>query len=118
MTQKTVRMSMSDHAPIDFPVYSPTLGNDVIDINRLGEAGLFTFDPGFMFTAACESKITFIDGEKGILLYRGYPIEQLAEKKDFLDVCYLLLNSELPNANEKTQFIHTINKHTMVHQQM
>ena len=81
MTKKTARMSITGHEPIDLPIYTPTLGNDVIDINQLGEAGLFTYDPGFMFTASCESKITYIDGEKGILLYRGYPIEQLAEKK-------------------------------------
>ena len=75
----------------------PTLGNDVIDITQLGANDVFTYDQGFVSTASCESKITYIDGDKGILLYRGYPIEQLAEKKDFLDVCYLLLNGELPN---------------------
>lgn len=118
MTKKTATLTIEGHAPLDFPILSPTLGYDVIDINHLGEAGLFTFDPGFMSTAACESKITFIDGDEGILLYRGYPIEQLAEKKDFLDVCYLLLNSELPSPSEKKQFVGLINNHTMVHQQM
>lgn len=118
MTEKTVRLDIKGHESIELPIYSPTLGNDVIDINGLGATGVFTFDPGFMFTASCESKITFIDGDKGTLLYRGYPIEQLAEKKDYLDVCYLLLNGELPSANEKANFVGLINNHTMVHQQM
>jgi citrate synthase len=118
MTEKTVRLDIKGHESIELPIYSPTLGNDVIDINGLGATGMFTFDPGFMFTASCESKITFIDGDKGILLYRGYPIEQLAAKKDFLDVCYLLLNGELPSLNEKANFVSLINNHTMVHQQM
>ncbi len=118
MKPKNARITIEGHPPIDLPIYSPTLGKDVIDINQLGSLGIFTFDPGFMFTASCESKITFIDGEKGMLLYRGYPIEQLAEKKDYLDVCYLLLNGELPTSKEKTQFVSLINNHTMVHQQM
>lgn len=118
MTDKTARISIKGHEPIDLPIYSPTLGKDVIDIGGLAAAGVFTFDPGFVATASCESKITFIDGEKGILLYRGYPIEQLAEKKEFIDVCYLLLNGELPDANEKNRFNNLINNHTMVHQQM
>ena len=118
MTKKTATLTIKGHAPLDLPILTPTLGDEVIDINRLGDTGFFTYDPGFMSTASCESKITFIDGDEGILLYRGYPIEQLAEKKDYLDVCYLLLNSELPNATEKKQFVSLINNHTMVHQQM
>lgn len=118
MTEKSAHLTITGHEPLDLPIYSPTLGSDVIDISQLSPAGVFTFDPGFMSTASCESKITFIDGDKGVLLYRGYPIEQLAEKKDFLDVCYLLLNGELPNATEKVQFNNLINNHTMVHQQM
>ena len=118
MTHKTAQLSITGHTPIDLPIYTPTLGNDVIDIAQLSGQGFFTYDPGFMSTAACESKITYIDGDKGTLLYRGYPIEQLAEKKDFLDVCYLLLNSELPDSSEKLSFNNLINKHTMVHQQM
>jgi len=118
MTKINAQLNIPGHAPIDLPMYSPTLGNDVIDIGKLGSHDFFTYDPGFMSTAACESKITYIDGEKGILLYRGYPIEQLAEKKDFLDVCYLLLNGNLPDANEKTRFTSLINNHTMVHQQL
>ena len=118
MNTKKAVLSIEGHEPIDLPIYSPTLGNDVIDIGKLESNGYFTFDPGFVSTAACESKITFIDGDKGVLLYRGYPIEQLAEKKDFLDVCYLLMNSELPNNTEKNQFVELINRHTLVHQQM
>ena len=118
MTKKTATLSIDGHDPVDLPIYSPTLGNDVVDINNLAELDLFTFDPGFMSTAACESKITYIDGDKGVLLYRGYPIEQLAEKRDFLDVCYLLINGELPDENEKTSFNSLVTNHTMVHQQM
>ncbi len=118
MSNKTAHLSLEGKEPIELPIYSPTLGNDVIDINKLSSLDLFTFDPGFVSTAACESKITYIDGDKGILLYRGYPIEQLAEKKDFLHVCYLLINGELPLAAEKTKFNDLINNHTMVHQQM
>lgn len=118
MTTKIARLNIEGYEQIDLPILTPTLGNDVVDINKLGQAGLFTYDPGFMSTAACESKITFIDGDEGILLYRGYPIEQLAEKKDFLDVSYLLLNGELPNIKQKEEFIGLINNHSMVHQQM
>ena len=118
MTKKIARLNIDGHDPIDLPIYSPTLGNDVIDINKLGEQGMFTYDPGFVSTASCESKITYIDGDAGILLYRGYPIEQLAEKKDFLDVSYLLMNGELPDEKEKQHFVSLINNHTMVHQQI
>lgn len=118
MTEKFARLTIEGLDPIDFPIYSPTIGNDVIDINQLGAHGYFTLDQGFVSTASCESRITYIDGDKGVLLYRGYPIEQLAEKKDFLDVCYLLLNGELPTATEKQTFNNSINNHTMVHQQM
>ena len=118
MTTKKAQLHIDGHAPIDLPIYSPTLGNDVLDIGKLEENGYFTFDPGFVSTASCESKITYIDGDQGILLYRGYPIEQLAEKKDFLDVCYLLLNGELPKQLEKESFVNDINNHTLVHQQM
>jgi citrate synthase len=88
-------------APIELPILSGTLGNDVIDIRSLGQHGVFTYDPGFMATAACNSNITFIDGEKGLLYHRGYPIEQLAENCNFLEVSYLLLKGELPNAEQK-----------------
>lgn len=118
MTNKTAQLTLPGHDPIDLPILSPTLGKDVININELGSHGVFTYDQGFMSTASCESKITFIDGEQGVLLYRGYPIDQLAKKKDFLDVCYLLMNGELPDENDKNKFNSLINNHTMVHQQM
>lgn len=118
MTTKTAQLTIDGHSPVNLPIYRPTLGNDVIDINQLAGLGVFTYDPGFVSTASCESKITYIDGDEGVLLYRGYPIEQLAEKKDFLDVSYLLLNGELPNVAEKQTFVDLINNHTMVHQQM
>ena len=118
MKPESATLTIPGHDPIDLPIYHPTLGNDVLDIGKLGDHGVFTFDPGFMSTASCESKITFIDGDKGVLLYRGYPIDQLAEKKSFLDICYLLLNGELPEAEEQTSFRNLINNHTMVHQQM
>lgn len=105
-------------SPIELPVLSGTLGNDVIDIRSLGKYGVFTYDPGFMSTAACQSNITFIDGEQGLLYYRGYPIEQLAEHCDFLEVSYLLMHGELPNAAQKDEFTSLIGKHTMLHDQL
>ncbi|WP_332848294.1 citrate synthase [Massilia sp. S19_KUP03_FR1] len=113
-------LSFSDgSAPIDMPIYKGTVGPDVIDIRKLyGATGKFTYDPGFMSTAACNSAITYIDGDKGELLYRGYPIEQLAVNCDFLETCYLLLKGELPNAVDKQKFTETVTKHTMVHDQM
>ncbi|MES2354148.1 MAG: citrate synthase [Pseudomonadota bacterium] len=103
---------------MDLSVYAGTMGPDVFDIRPLGKTGMFTFDPGFLATASCESEITYIDGEAGVLLYRGYPIEQLAEKCDFLEVAYLLLKGELPNQQQKTGFDNTIVRHTMVHEQL
>ena len=113
-------LSFSDGSPsVDMPIYKGTIGPDVIDIRKLyGQTGKFTYDPGFMSTAACQSAITYIDGDKGELLYRGYPIEQLAVNCDFLETCYLLLNGELPNAKQKEEFVGTVTKHTMVHEQM
>ncbi|HUP98290.1 MAG TPA: citrate synthase [Usitatibacter sp.] len=104
---------------LEAPVYGGTIGPDVVDIRALyGKTGMFTYDPGFLSTAACASKITYIDGDQGVLLYRGYPIEQLAKNCDFLEVCYLLLNGELPNKEEKTKFDWTVTRHTMVHEQL
>jgi citrate synthase len=113
-------LSFSDGSPsIDFPIYKGSIGPDVIDIRKLyAGTGKFTYDPGFMSTAACNSTITYIDGDKGELLYRGYPIEQLAVKADFLETCYLLLNGELPNVQQKEKFVNTVTNHTMVHEQM
>ncbi|MDE1147743.1 MAG: citrate synthase [Azospirillaceae bacterium] len=103
----------------DFPVMHGTTGPDVVDIRKLyAETGYFTYDPGFTSTGSCESKITFIDGDKGILLHRGYPIEQLADKSDFMEVCYLMLHGELPNAKAKVEFERSITYHTMVHEQL
>ncbi|MCC2970517.1 citrate synthase [Massilia sp. IC2-476] len=113
-------LSFSDGSPsVDMPIYKGTIGPDVIDIRKLyGQTGKFTYDPGFMSTASCNSSITYIDGDKGELLYRGYPIEQLAVNCDFLETCYLLLNGELPNAEQKAEFENTVTRHTMVHEQM
>ena len=103
----------------DLPVYPGTIGPDVVDISKLyAQTGRFTYDPGFTSTASCESKITYIDGDEGILLYRGYPIEQLAEHGDFLETCYLLLYGELPTAAQKADFDYRVTRHTMVHEQM
>ena len=104
--------------PIELPVMSGNLGTPVIDIRSLGKHGYFTYDPGFMSTASCTSAITFIDGEKGILYYRGYPIEQLAEHSDFLEVAHLLIKGELPNAAHKDAFCSAIRGHSMLHDQM
>lgn len=104
--------------PVELPILSGTEGPDVIDVRSLGSTGMFTYDPGFMATASCESKITFIDGGKGILLHRGYPIEQLAAESNYLELCYLLLNGELPNQEELAKFENTILRHTMVHEQL
>ena len=117
MAGKNATLTIGDKS-INLPIYSGTLGPDVIDIKDILSNGYFTYDPGFMATSACESKITFIDGEKGILLHRGYPIDQLAEKSDFLETCYLLLNGELPNAEQKAAFDNLISNHTMVHEQL
>ncbi len=113
-------LSFSDGTPsLDFPIYKGSIGPDVIDIRKLyASTGKFTYDPGFMSTAACNSSITYIDGDKGELLYRGYPIEQLAVNCDFLETCYLLLNGELPNVAQKKRFVSTVTQHTMVHEQM
>ena len=115
----TLAEAGSNAEPIELPVLSGTIGPDVIDIRTLyGGTGMFTYDPGYTSTASCESRITFIDGDKGELLYRGYPIEQLAESSDFLEVCYLLLYGELPNAEQSAKFSNDVTYHTMVHEQV
>jgi citrate synthase len=113
-------LSFSDGSPsLDLPIYQGTIGPEVLDIRQLyGKTGKFTYDPGFLSTASCNSSITYIDGDKGELLYRGYPIDQLAQQCDFLEVCYLLLNGELPNIAQKDDFVHRVTQHTMVHEQM
>jgi citrate synthase len=103
---------------IDLPIYQGSAGTPVIDVAKLGASGYFTYDPGFMSTASCDSDITYIDGDQGILLHRGYPIEQLAEKSNFLELCYLLLNGELPDRKQNDDFVKIIKQHTMVHEQL
>jgi len=118
--QRTATMAFDDGAPpAEFPVLSGSLGPDVVDIRTLlGKTGKFTYDPGFLSTASCRSAITYIDGDAGVLLYRGYPIEQLATQCDFLEVCYLLLTGELPNREQRDAFVTTVTRHTMVHDQL
>ncbi|GGX53437.1 citrate synthase [Saccharospirillum salsuginis] len=118
MTDKKAKLVIEGRDPIELPVYSGTLGPDVVDVRSLTSEGLFTYDPGFVSTASCESEITYIDGAKGVLLHRGYPIDQLANECDYLDVCYLLLYGELPSSDQKATFEHAIMHHTMVHEQL
>ena len=116
---KSATLSLGSNRQAHLPVRAGTIGPDVIDVGRLyRDTGCFTYDPGFTSTANCSSKITYIDGDKGVLLYRGYPIEQLAQNSNFVEVCYLLLNGELPNKAEFETFRNTITRHTMVHEQM
>ena len=118
MADKTAQLIIEGNAPVELPILSGTMGPDVIDVRNLIASDHFTYDPGFMSTASCESKITYIDGDKGILLHRGYPIEQLAKHSDYLETCYLLLNGELPTAEQKAKFDDTITRHTIVHEQI
>ena len=116
--KRVATLTLDDGRSIELPMISGTLGPDVIDIHGLGALGIFTYDPAFFSTASCTSEITFIDGDAGLLYYRGYPIEQLAKESDFLEVCYLLLNGELPDAAQKLEFTNLITHHTMVHDQL
>jgi citrate synthase len=112
----TLKIGDKDYS---FPIYDGTIGPEVLDVSKLyAEAGIFTYDPGFTSTGSCESKITYIDGDEGVLLYRGYPIEDLAEHGDFLETCYLLLYGELPTTQQKADFVDRVIHHTMVHEQM
>src|SRR5713101_3436311 len=115
-------MTLTDNATgksVELPVLEGSIGPKVIDVRKLyAQTGYFTYDPGFMATAACRSSITYIDGDEGVLLYRGYPIEELAAKSDFMEVSYLLLFGELPTAEQKAQFVHDVTHHTMVHEQI
>ena len=118
MPQKTAKLIIGKKE-IELPMHSPTAGPDVIDISKLySDADVFTYDPGFTSTAACDSTITFIDGEKGELLHRGYPIDQLSSQSHFLEVCYLLLYGELPNSQQLDDFVNRVTRHTMLHEQM
>lgn len=119
MTEEAFRLINPDGRELELPVHKGTTGPDVIDIGSLyREQGVFTYDPGFVATGSCKSDITFIDGEKGILMYRGYPVGQLAENSSFIEVCYLLLNGELPTADELEEFDTTIRTHTMLNEGM
>lgn len=117
MTERTITITTHDGRTSEVPRISPTHGPDVADVRSLyNDVGLFTYDPGFATTASCKSAITFIDGDEGVLLYRGYPIEQLAEHSNYLEVCYLLMYGELPTPEQGKHFSHTISQHTMVHE--
>jgi len=119
MEERKVKLSFNDGTPgIELPIMSGTLGPDVIDIRALAQTGKFTFDPGFLATASCSSEITFIDGDAGLLYYRGYPIEQIAEHSDFVEACYLLLYGELPTAKQKEMFAGKICRHNVVHDEL
>ena len=111
-------LNYGDGKTLDLPIYSGNIGPDVIDIRNLGQTGMFTYDPGFLATASCQSAITYIDGDVGLLYYRGYPIEQLAEHADFMEVCYLLMHGELPTKAQRDTFETNIRSHTMVHDQL
>jgi citrate synthase len=115
---RVATLTMDDGRSIELPIMSGTLGVDVLDLHNLAKLGMFTYDPAFFSTASCASKITFIDGDAGLLYYRGYPIEQLAEKSDFLEVCYLLLYGELPPADKLADFVYKVKHHSMVHDQL
>ena len=116
-SQRVARLSIDDQE-IELPVIAGSEGPNVIDVGRLTSQGYFTYDPGFVSTASCDSEITYIDGDAGVLLHRGYPIDQLAEQSDYLELCYLLLNGELPNAAQREQFNTTVKRHTMVHEKL
>jgi citrate synthase len=118
MPKNTLTVTLANDKTLELPVLKASVGANVVDIQALAKEDLFTFDPGFLATAACESKITYIDGDKGILLHRGYPIEELANHASYLEVCYLLLHGELPTQTEFNTFAKQITQHTMIHQQI
>ncbi len=119
-TKRSVTITLEgSNKSSSLPLIDGTIGPAVFDIRKLyGDLGVFTYDPGYGATASCESKITYIDGDEGVLLYRGYPIEQLAERSDFLEVCYLLLNGDLPSTGERHEFELGVMRHTMLHEQL
>ncbi|MEL6117238.1 MULTISPECIES: citrate synthase [Photobacterium] len=118
MADKKATLHIEGKAPVELPILGGSLGPEVLDVRKLGASGYFTFDPGFLATASCESQITFIDGAKGVLLHRGYPIDQLANNADYLEVCYILLYGEVPTRAQYEQFRKTVTRHTMVHEQI
>lgn len=113
MADTKAKLTLNGDAAIELDVLKGTLGQDVIDIRSLGSKGMFTFDPGFTSTASCESKITFIDGDEGVLLHRGFPIDQLATESNYLEVCYILLYGEKPTQEEYDEFKTTVTRHTL-----
>jgi citrate synthase len=116
--KRVATLTLDDGRSVELPILSGTLGSDVLDLHNLAKLNMFTYDPAFFSTASCSSKITYIDGDAGLLYYRGYPIEQLAEKSDFLEVCYLLLHGELPNTEQSADFTYKVKHHSMVHDQL
>ncbi|WP_419148209.1 citrate synthase [Pseudoalteromonas 'SMAR'] len=118
MADKKATVHIDGHDPIELPIYEGTAGQDVVDVRSFGAHGLFTYDPGFMSTASCDSSITYIDGAKGVLLHRGYPIEQLAENSNYIELCYLLLNGELPNKEQLAEFSDEVTRNTMMHEKI
>ena len=118
MSDRKATILIDGEHPIELPIHKGTLGQDVIDVGTLGNHGYFTYDPSFTATASCRSEITYIDGNKGVLLHRGYPIEELAEKSDYIELCYLLLEGSLPTADQKSSFEHDIKYHTMVNRSL
>ncbi|MGX9417264.1 citrate synthase [Vibrio sp. RC27] len=118
MADKKATLHIEGKAPIELPIIQGAMGPEVVDVRKLGANGYFTYDPGFLATASCESQITYIDGNKGVLLHRGYPIDQLANNADYLEVCYILLYGNVPNRKEYEKFKWTISRHTMVHEQI
>ncbi|MEZ9525811.1 citrate synthase [Enterovibrio norvegicus] len=118
MADKKATLHLEGKAPIELPIKGGTVGPEVIDVRALGANGFFTFDPGFVATASCESQITYIDGDAGVLLHRGYPIDQLANNADYLEVCYILLYGESPTRAQYTEFRRVVSRHTMVHEQI
>jgi len=118
MADSKASLSIDGNVVADLPILKGSAGNDVIDIRTLGGAGYFTYDPGFLATASCESEITFIDGDKGVLQHRGYPIDSLAKQADYLEVCYILLNGSAPTKTQYDEFTKIITNHTMVHEKL
>jgi len=118
MAESKASLSINGKEVAELPILSGSAGNDVIDIRTLGSSGYFTYDPGFLATASCESSITFIDGGKGVLQHRGYPIDSLAKNADYLEVCYILLNGVAPSKSEYDNFVNVITNHTLVHEKL
>ena len=118
MADNKAKIMTGSKGEFELDILSPTIGQDVIDVRALGSKGFYTYDPGFTSTASCESKITYIDGDQGVLLHRGYPIDQLATQASYLEVCYILLYGEAPTQEQYDTFKQTVTRHTMIHEQI